>query len=452
MTKPAGVNMLSQQGLTRKLIIFALPILACGIVQQSFNAIDVAVVGKYVGHEALAAVGANGPVISLLINLFMGLSLGSNVLIANYMGQQNFGGIKKAVSNSIALALTCGVIMLVGGWITASRLLSMLDTPSEIVESASQYLRIFVLGFPGMMLFNFGSAILRSVGDTKRPFYCLVAAGIVNVSLNFIFVLALKMGVEGVAIATTISNYVSGGLVIFILTKEKSIIRFIIKEIHSYTPELKKIIRIGLPAGIQGMVFALSNVFIQSGINSFGAETISGSAAALNYEFYCYFIVVAFSQAAIAFIGQNFGAGQFNMCRIIYNRCFILCMATCAICNFAIVGVHVDAIKIFSDNPDVIKMGGERICGVLAFQFIACSYEVAGGALRAIGYSVLPMIITIIGTCVLRVSWTWAHTWETFQELLIIYPVTWIITGISMVVAYYIIAAKILPLSNSNFD
>lgn len=448
-SKQTGIDMLSPKGLTRKLIIFALPILACGVVQQSFNAIDVAVVGKYVGHEALAAVGANGPVISLLINLFMGLSLGSNVLIANYMGQQNFTGIKKAVDTSIALAIACGAIMLAGGWFSATWLLDMLDTPHDIIDSASDYLRIFVLGFPGMMLFNFGSAILRSIGDTKRPFYCLVAGGLVNVTLNLFFVLMLKMGVEGVAIATTISNYVSGFLVIALLTKENSIVKVVIKEIRSYKTELNKIIRIGLPAGIQGMVFALSNVFIQSGINSFGAETISGSAAALNYEFYCYFIVVAFTQAAIAFIGQNFGAGQFRMCRTIYNRCFILCIALCAFCNIAIVCLHADAIRIFSDNPAVIKFGGERICGVLAFQFIACSYEVAGGALRAIGYSVLPMIITIVGTCVLRVSWTWGHTWNTFKELLVIYPVTWVITGISMIIAYYIIARKVLPIMKS---
>ncbi len=197
------------------------------------------------------------------------------------------------------------------------------------------------------------------------------------------------------------------------------------------------------------MVFALSNVFIQSGINSFGAQTISGSAAALNYEFYCYFIVVAFTQAAIAFIGQNYGAGQYVNCRRIYNRCFILSMATCAFFNLIIVAFHTKAITIFSDNPAVIELGGIRICNVLAFQFIACSYEIAGGALRAIGYSVLPMVITILGTCVLRVGWCWAISWDSFKELLAIYPITWIVTGIAMVAAYYIIAKKALPQHSS---
>ncbi|MDE6449524.1 MAG: polysaccharide biosynthesis C-terminal domain-containing protein, partial [Muribaculaceae bacterium] len=207
-SRKTSINMLEREGLTRKLIMFVLPILACGIVQQSFNAVDIAVVGRFVGHEALAAVGSNGPVIGLIVNLFMGLSLGSNVIIANFIGQRNGEGIRKAVSTSFSLAIVCGIGMTVIGLSVARYILALLETPPEVIDKATEYLMIFSTGFPGMMIFNFGSAILRSIGDTKRPFYCLVVGGLVNVTLNLVFVLGMGMQVEGVAIATAISNYV----------------------------------------------------------------------------------------------------------------------------------------------------------------------------------------------------------------------------------------------------
>ncbi len=438
------MNMLDPKGLTRKLIVFVLPVLACGVVQQSFNAVDIAVVGKYVGHEALAAVGSNGPVIALIVNLFMGLSLGANVVIANFIGQRNSKGVKRAVATSAALSVICGIGMTVIGLIIARSILEILDTPAEVIDKATDYLMIFSLGFPGMMVLNFGSAILRSVGDTKRPFYCLVAGGLVNVSLNLIFVLVLGMKVEGVAIATSISNYVSAACIVYILIKEKGDIHLDIKELKLWRNELGKIIRIGLPAGIQGMVFAFSNVFIQSGINSFGHETVSGSAAALTYEFYCYFVIVAFTQATIAFIGQNYGARQFDMCRKVFNRCMILCVAACGLLNFVIVTFHPQAIAIFTNDPQVASLAAVRICGVLSFQFIAATYEIAGGALRALEHSVLPMVITIVGTCLLRIVWCSSKCWDNFAELLTIYPITWVLTGCAMIIAYYVVARKTL--------
>ncbi len=353
--------MLERKGLTRKLIMFVLPVLACGIVQQSFNAVDIAVVGKFVGHEALAAVGSNGPVIGLIVNLFMGLSLGANVVIANFIGQRNSDGIRKAVSTSAALALVCGIGMTIIGLTIARSILQLLETPQEVIDKATEYLMIFSTGFPGMMIFNFGSAILRSIGDTKRPFYCLVAGGIVNVTLNLVFVLGLGMKVEGVAIATSISNYVSAAGIVYLLLKETGDIKLIIKDISFHKSALSKIIRIGLPAGVQGMVFALSNVFIQSGINSFGPETVSGSATALTFEFYCYFVIVAFTQACIAFIGQNFGAGQYDMCRSIFKRCMLLSLVTSAALNLLIFAINPYAISIFTDDPTVAAHASTRI-------------------------------------------------------------------------------------------
>lgn len=438
-----GIDMLGQERLTGKIIRFVLPILACGIVQQSFNAVDIAVVGRFVGHEALAAVGANGPVVGLIINLFMGLSLGANVIIAHLIGQRDSEGIKKAVATSAAIALISGVVMMATGVSVARPVLALLGTPAEVIDTATDYLTILSLGFPGMMVFNFGSAILRSIGDTIRPFYCLVAGGLVNVILNIMFVLSLGMGVEGVAIATSISNYVSGIAIVWILIKERGDIRLQPRRIRLFSKELGKIVRIGLPAGVQGMVFALSNVFVQSGINSFGPHTVSGSAAALTFEFYSYFLIVSFTQACIAFMGQNYGAGQYDMCRRVFRRCFLLSITSCFVFNVLIVVFNKTAISIFTDDATVAAHASTRMCGVLLFQFIACTYEISGGALRALGYSVLPMLITIVGTCLLRIAWCSSGLWHDFAQLITIYPITWVLTGVIMTTAYIIISRRV---------
>lgn len=435
--------MLHHEKLVKKLILFALPIFACGVVQQSFNAVDIAVVGNYVGDKALAAVGSNGPVIALLVNLFMGLSLGSNVIIAHCIGQRDYRGIERAVATSAALAVVCGIGMTVLGLIFAPTLLRLLDTPAEIIDNAAEYLRYFTLGFPAMMIFNFGSAILRSVGDTRRPFYCLVFSGCINVALNLFFVCVLDMGVEGVAISTTIANYISALLILAILIREDGALRLNIKAIRFFRHELVRIIQIGLPAGVQGMVFALSNVFIQSGINTFGSTTVSGGAAAITFEFYCYFVIMSFNQAAVAFISQNYGARQYNMCRLIFRHTMLLSMMTCAALNITIVIFAPTFVGIFTSDVNVIHYATQRICTVLLFQFVACSYEISGGALRALGHSLTPMIITILGTCLLRILWRCSGLWHSFEQLLIIYPISWAITGLLMLIAYKRISRKV---------
>lgn len=440
--KSSGIDMLSPSGLTKKLIIFALPVFACGVVQQSFNAVDIAVVGNYIGHEALAAVGSNGPVIALLVNLFMGISLGTNVIIAHYIGERHSQGVRRAVATSAALALVCGIGMTALGLIFAPTLLAMLDTPEEIIAKATEYLRYFALGFPGMMIFNFGSAILRSIGDTRRPFYCLVISGLVNVALNLFFVLVMRMGVEGVAISTSIANYISAILIVAILLREKGDIRLEPHAIRFHRSELGKILRIGLPAGVQGMVFALSNVFIQSGINSLGPQVVSGSAAALTFEFYCYFAIMSFNQAAVAFISQNYGAGQYDMCKRVYRQCMWLSLATCGVLNLVIFCFSSTFVGIFTSDPTVAHYAVVRVTTVLLFQFVACSYEISGGAMRALGYSLTPMAITIIGTCVLRILWRCSGLWHNFKELLTIYPISWALTGALMLIAYYYVGKR----------
>ena len=439
-----GMDMLSTKRLTRRLVWFALPLMASGVVQQSFNAVDVAVVGRFVGSHAVAAVGCNGPVIGLIINLFIGIAVGANVVIANYLGQRDNKGASRAVSTASLLAVVCGVLMMVVGLCVADPVLRALGTPESIHEDAALYLRIFSLGLPALLIYNFASAILRSIGDTKRPFYWLVAGGVVNVCLNLLFVISFGMGVEGVAISTVVSNFISAGGVVGILLKESEPLRLKLKEMRIHGRELGKILRIGVPAGVQGMVFALSNAFIQSGINSFGPEAMAGSAAALNFELYCYFVISSFGQAATAFISQNFGAGQKQNCKRIFRRCMSLSVVSCLILNVCFTLGRYHAVGIFIDDPVAIELGAKRMEYVLFFQFIACSYEIAGASMRALGYSMTPMVLTILGTCLLRVFWVSTGTFAELQDLLIIYPITWTVTGIAVVSAYLWVARRVL--------
>ncbi len=321
----------------RKLLLFALPLIASGILQQSFNSVDVAVVGQFASNQALAAVGSNGLVISLIINLFIGISVGANVVIAHYIGRKDEQGIQNAISTTAVIAATSGIFLLITGLVIAKPLLEALDTPEDVMDLAVLYLRIFSLGMPFMMIYNFGAAILRSMGDTKRPFYSLVIAGVINVGLNLLLVIGFKMSVAGVAIATVASNIVNAAIIICFLTHEKGIFRLKLKKLSVSKPELRKILQIGVPAGIQGMVFSISNVFVLATINSFGSAAVAGSSAALNYEYYCYFVVSAFAQAAVAFISQNYGAGKIERCKNIFRQSMLLGLLGCAFLNLLIV-------------------------------------------------------------------------------------------------------------------
>lgn len=431
------IDMLASGHLTRRLIFFALPIMAGAILQQSFNAVDVAVIGRFVGSEAVAAVGTNTPVISLIINLFMGVSVGSNVVIANYLGRRDERAVHRAVVCSVSLALIFGLGLLLLGRSIARPALLLLSTPDYILDSAVNYLQLFALGFPAMMVFNFGSAILRSVGDTRRPFYWLCGGGVLNVALNLLFVLGLGWGVEGVAIATVVANYLSAIGVMLLLLRDKGPVRLSLRHLRLHRHELTKILRIGVPAGLQGMVFALSNSFIQSGINSFGHEAMAGSAAAVNFELYTYFVISAFGQAATAFIAQNLGAKHIHRIAGIYGRCMALAVVSslCMNVGFTLLARHV--LSIFIQSPVAIEFGVIRIEHVLLFQFIACSYEIAGASMRALGHSMTPTVLVILGTCLLRVCWAGSGPYALLGDLLMVYPLSWIITGVAVLIAYH---------------
>ena len=422
-----------------KIILFTLPLAASSILQQLFNSVDVAVVGRFASSQALAAVGSNTPVISLLINLFMGVSMGANVIISNHIGQNDKRSIRDAVGTVGITAVVSGLFLMILGVCVARPILTAMDTPADVLDMAVTYLRIYFLGIPFFMIFDFGSAILRSMGDTRRPLYVLVVAGIVNTVLNLVFVIIFHMGVAGVAIATSIANAVSAMLIIYLLMKEKEPFRLHPKRMRVEWRELKRMLYVGVPAGLQGMVFSFSNVIVQTSINSFGYGAIAGSAAALNFEFYSYFFIGAFNGAAISFIGQNYGAGKLDRVNRIFWICLMMGALTCALCNWGFTWQSDFFLSLFTNDPHVVEFGKIRMHNALVFQFIAASYEVSASAMRGMGKSIEPTLITIFGTCVLRMVWVFAvlpHC-NDFQHLVWVYPLSWTITGVLMGILYW---------------
>lgn len=433
-----------------KIILFALPLIASGILQQSFNAIDVAVVGRFSSSQALAAVGGTGVIVSIMINLFIGISVGANVVISTYIGQRNDTGIRKSIRTVAALAIISGLLLCIIGTTFARPILELMNTPPDVIDLAAKYLKIFFLGMPFMMIYNFGAAILRSLGDTRRPFYSLVIAGIVNTALNLFLVIQCGMSVEGVAIATVVANVINSAFITYWLLHEQEPYRLEWRKISISRGEMKKILNIGIPAGLQGMVFSTANIFIQSSINEFGSTAIAGSAAALNYELYCYFIMVAFCQAAVAFVSQNYGAGFYDRCRRAVKICMIMSVISVGIANVMIVVFKDFFISLFSTSPQVMEYASVRLLYVLLLQFIASSYEVTGAAMRALGHSMTPTILTIVGTCILRLIWVYtvAEHYHSFALLLSIYPITWVITGGLVAGAYYRVTKKLFSERN----
>lgn len=428
-----------------KILVFALPLIASGILQQSFNAVDVAIIGQYSTKQAIAAVGSNGPIISILVNLFLGIAVGANVVIANYLGSKHNEAVKRSVSTVAIVSLGSGAILLGAGVLLARPILEAMSSPPDVIELATTYLRIYFCGMPFIMVYNFGSAILRSIGDTKLPFYSLIVATICNLLLDWVFVAFCGMGVDGVAWATVIANGVNAAIIVYFLTKEPEPVTLSLNRWDLSWGDLGKMLRIGIPAGLQGMVFSISNIFIQSAINSYGADAIAGSAAALTYEAYCYYIVVAFCAATIAFTGQNFGARQPERCKEVWKICMTYSVVICAICNWLLILFEDPAIRVFSSDPAVMNFAFQRFHTVLAWQCVASSYEISGSYMRGLGYSFLPMLLTIFGTCVLRLGWVSIYPLidNTFQTLLVIYPVTWIATGIAVVIAAFFVQRKV---------
>lgn len=423
--------------LAGKILIFALPLIASGILQQSFNAVDVAIIGHYSTSRDIAAVGSNGPVIATLVNLFLGIAVGANVVIANYLGNKNKEGVRRSVSTVMIVSLISGLILLLLGVSLARTILVAMNAPDEVIDPATTYLRIYFCGMPFIMVYNFGSAIMRSVGDTQKPFYSLLVATVVNFLLDWLFVAKFDMGVAGVAWATVIANAVNAAMMVRFLRNEPDPVTLSLKRWQLSGKDLRKMLQVGIPAGLQGMVFSISNIFIQSSINSYGADAVAGSSAALTYEAYCYYIIVSFSASAIAFAGQNYGGGNYSRCRRVWAICMAYAVVFCGAANMILWLGQETFISVFTSDADVAKFAYQRISVVLIFQWIASSYEVSGSYMRALGHSVVPMVLTIFGTCVLRLGWVYIYTDidNSFVALLSIYPVSWTVTGVVVVLA-----------------
>lgn len=436
-----------------KILFMAIPIALSSILQQLFNSVDVAVVGRFASDKAAAtaAVGCNGPIINLIINLFIGISVGANVVIASHVGRGEKENANKAVHTSMIIAAVSGFILIFAGLITARPMHMWMNTPEEVMDYAVQYLCIYSLGMPFIMLYNFGAAALRAIGDTRRPLYCLIVSGVINAILNMFLVIVFHLDVAGVAIATVISNVISSGMVIFFLLHEKSEIGLDLKKLTADREDIKKILRLGLPTGIQFTIFSISNICIQAALNGFGTDAVAGSAVSLNYEDFVYFGIAAVNQAVVTFTSQNYAAGRYERCRKIFTYGLVESVAICVLMSAVFLMWSDFFISIFTVEPEVAYYASLRLKLILMFNFIECSYEISVAALRGMGYSLVPAVLTVFGTCILRLIWvfTLCRVFHSFTLLIAVYPISWLVTGVAVTAAYFIIRKKAYGTENA---
>lgn len=423
-----------------KLPQYALPVVATGILEQLFNASDLAIVGNFASTDrtvAIAAVGANSPVIGVILNLFIGLSLGSNVVIANAIGRGNKKDVEQAVHTFVAASFLGGILVTLLMELCAGKLFQLLYIPEEVLPYALLYFRIYLLGLPVIFLYNFEAAIFRSIGDTKVPLQALAFSGILNVALNLLFVIVFKMTVNGVAIATVLSNAVSSLILFVRLMRTEKWVKLHISKLQIHGNCLIRILRIGLPAGIQSAVFNFANVVIQSAINSLGTVVIAASSAAYNIEILVYYIFNAFSQACTTFVGQNYGAGQIDRCK----RTLLLSLLEDTLASVTaillILGSGKFLLSLFNSDPQVIDIGYTRLVIIFSAYIFSMLYDVMSGYLRGFGISFIPAVLTTIGVCGTRIAWVYMifPKSRTFHTLLMVYPVSLSITALLIFIA-----------------
>lgn len=437
---------MTEGSLADKIFFFALPLAASSILQQLFNSADVAVVGNFAGSNALGAVGANGSVINLLVNTFVGISIGSNVVIATLIGQNKEEKAKQAVHTSMLFAFILGLILMAFGLLIAPQLLRLMATPSNILSLAVLYLRIYFLGVPFIVLYNFEAAILRSRGETRLPLIALSIAGVINVILNLAFVVGLGMSVDGVAYATVISNIFSSLFLLIYLMHDPTITHFTFKQCHIHKDLLLHILKIGIPSGMQGALFSISNVIIQSQLNQFGSYAIAGSAAALNFEILSYYFFEGFGQAAITFVGQNYGAGRMDRCHQVLKYCWMEASVVTIVSTILFVAFARPLVSIFSSDPHVLDYAVRRMYILITFEILNMSIEILSGAMRGFGYAIVPTLVAVFGICVSRIIWvfTIAKMIHSYEVLLYCYPVSWLLTSIASLIAYKYLTRKLV--------
>ncbi|MCH4283942.1 MULTISPECIES: MATE family efflux transporter [Bacillota] len=429
-----------------KIIMFAIPLILSGVLQLLFNAADIVVVGRFTGSHALAAVGSTSSLINLLVNLFIGVSVGANVLLGKFCGAQDYKNASETVHTAIYIAIWGGVIMIFAGLILARPLLELMGTPMDVIDLSVLYMRIYFIGMPAFMIYNFGAAILRAVGDTKRPLYFLTVAGVVNVLFNLLFVIVFKMGVAGVALATIISETISAGLIILSLMQSDGILRLHLKEMKFHKDKVAGMLKIGLPAGLQGMIFNISNVLIQSSVNSFGSVVMAGNTAASNIEGFVYTSMNAIYQTSLSFTSQNMGAKQYHRIDKILLQCLGVVTAVGLVLGVGAFLCGHTLLGIYSSSEDVITHGISRLSVVSASYFLCGIMDVMVGSLRGMGYSIMPMLVSLTGACLFRVIWIFTifQMEHTLFSLYISYPISWILTFSAHVICYLVVRRKAL--------
>lgn len=432
-------------GLAGKLILFAIPLAFSSILQQLFNSADVAVVGRFAGSAALAAVGSCVALVGIFVNLIVGLSVGPNAALANLIGQGQRERISGMVHTILTFGIALGVVLMGLGFLTARTVLEASGTPESVINEALLYIRIYFIGVPFMTIYNFGAAILRSYGDTKRPMCYLIISGTVNVVLNLIFVIGFGLGVEGVAISTSVSNMLSTAMVLTHLYRKEDEFQFRFHKMCVLWKDLKRILMIGIPAGIQGAIFSVSNVFIQSGINTFGEDAIAGSSLALNFEYFTYDIGSAFAQAAVTFTSQNFGAGNLKRCKKIFWLCLIFGVGFTEILSIIFMIWDDFFVSIYTISDAVAVYGLIRMHHVCSMEGLTATYEVESAALRGLEKSLEPSIITILGTVVFRMIWmATVFKWiPTYEMLMNVYISSWVFTGGLIFIVYVLHMRKL---------
>lgn len=427
-----------------KILAFALPLMLSGILQLLFNAADIVVVGRFAGSEALAAVGSTSSLINLIINMFIGLSIGANVVAAHSYGARDAEAVSETVHTAVFSALVGGVILIFAGILLARPMLTLMGTPDDVIDQSALYMQIYFIGMPAFMLYNFGAAILRAIGDTKRPLYFLTLAGVVNVVFNLIFVIVFKMGVAGVALATIISQIISAALITLCLIKTEGPCHLDIKQLKFHKKSLMEMLRIGLPAGLQGTIFNISNVLIQSSVNSFGSLVMAGNTAASNIEGFVYTAMNAVYQTSLSFTSQNMGAKEFKRVDKVLVQCLLVVAVVGIVLGNGAYLFGSQLLGIYSSSPEVIQYGLVRLSLVSATYFLCGLMDVFVGSIRGLGYSIMPMLVSLTGACLFRVIWIFTifQVERTLFCLYISYPISWVLTTSIHAVCYLLVRKK----------
>lgn len=431
--------------LLKKIILFAIPLMLSGVLQLLFNAADVIVVGRFTGNEALAAVGSTSSLINLLINLFVGVSVGANVLLGKHIGARDEESASKTVHTAVTFSLVVGIAMIFVGFFLSRPLLELMGTPEDVINLSVLYMRIYFVGMPAFMFYNFGAALLRAVGDTKRPLYFLTLAGIINVIFNLIFVIVFHMGVAGVALATIISEGISAFLVFLCLKGADGVLHLDHRSLSFHKDVAIQMMKIGLPAGLQGCIFSVSNVLIQSSVNSFGSIAMAGNTASANLEGFVYNAMNSLYQTSLSFTSQNMGAKKYKRVDKILIECLVIVMIVGIVMGGGAYLIGTSLLSIYSSDPQVISYGLLRMSLICVPYFLCGMMDVFVGSLRGMGYSVMPMLVSLTGACLFRIVWIFT-IFATNRSLFVLYfsyPVSWALTATAHLICYMIVRKKV---------